>query len=73
MIENVKLMLVYLLILSQQNPETGEEAHQYAIMSSIEATMTVDFLLLLQITWKAKQVMKMVSKNVNDRKRAHFW
>lgn len=41
---------------------------RYEFPSSIE-TMAIDFLPLLEITWKGKQVMKMVHKTMNDRKR----
>jgi hypothetical protein len=41
---------------------------RFEFPSSIEA-MTIDFLPLLEITWKGKQVMKMVHKIMDDRKR----
>lgn len=41
---------------------------RFEFPSSIK-TMTIDFLPLLEITWKGKQAMKMVHKTMNDRKR----
>jgi hypothetical protein len=41
---------------------------RFEFPSSIE-TMAINFLPLLEITWKGKQVMKLVHRTMNDRKR----
>jgi hypothetical protein len=41
---------------------------RFEFPSTVE-TMAVDFLPLLELTWKGKEAMKMVNKMMDDRKR----